>query len=101
MVMDTQEPPPHIPGLPENAYRLLRSGEVCEPIVPAESSVSEVSLRSILFGLAMTVTAVLQAWIGKRMPGFENSGRGGNWTGLAVFAALGAAVCLDARRQKS
>jgi putative OPT family oligopeptide transporter len=42
-------------GLPENAFRELKPGEVYRPIVPPESKVPEVSARSILFGLAMTV----------------------------------------------
>jgi putative OPT family oligopeptide transporter len=42
-------------GLPENAYRELKPGEVYRPIVPPESTIPEVSSRSIVFGLAMTV----------------------------------------------
>jgi putative OPT family oligopeptide transporter len=53
--METQETPQLIAGLPENAYRPLNPGESYEPIVPAEASVAEVSLRSIVFGLTMTV----------------------------------------------
>src|SRR5262247_2419952 len=41
-------------GLPENAYRELKPGEAYRPIVPPESTVSEVTSRSILFGFAMT-----------------------------------------------
>jgi len=40
--------------LPENAYRELAPGEVYEPIVPDAAEVREVTLRSIVFGLAMT-----------------------------------------------
>lgn len=42
-------------GLPENAYRELKPGEIYEPIIPAQHEVREVSARSIAFGLAMTV----------------------------------------------
>lgn len=47
--------PQRIPGLPENAYRPLKEGEKYEPLVPADKPVPEVSTRSVLFGLAMTV----------------------------------------------
>src|SRR5512136_1848485 len=53
--METPEVPQPIPGLPENAYRPLKPGESYEPIVPADTALAEVSLRSVLFGLAMTV----------------------------------------------
>jgi putative OPT family oligopeptide transporter len=46
---------PQIEGLPENAYRPLEPGETYEPLVPAASPVPEVTLRSILLGLGMTV----------------------------------------------
>ena len=41
--------------LPDNAYRELAPGERYEPIVPAAASVPEVTARSIVFGLLMTV----------------------------------------------
>ena len=41
-------------SLPENAYRELRPGEAYEPLVSASAPVSEVTRRSILFGLIMT-----------------------------------------------
>ncbi|MBN1443080.1 MAG: OPT/YSL family transporter, partial [Planctomycetes bacterium] len=41
--------------LPENAYRELGPGERYTPMVPAEVTVPELSLRSILFGIAMNV----------------------------------------------
>jgi putative OPT family oligopeptide transporter len=41
-------------GLPDNAYRELAPGERYEPIVPAASTVPEVTARSIGFGLVMT-----------------------------------------------
>ena len=41
-------------GLPDNAYRELAPGERYEPIVPAASSVPEITTRSIVFGLIMT-----------------------------------------------
>ncbi len=41
-------------GLPENAFRELTTGETYRPIVPAVSSMPEVTARSILFGFAMT-----------------------------------------------
>jgi len=41
--------------LPENAYRELSAGEIYRPVVAPDSAMAEVSLRSIAFGLAMTV----------------------------------------------
>src|SRR5258706_541220 len=41
-------------GLPGNAYRELAAGEVYVPIVPADAKVTEVTARSIVFGLVMT-----------------------------------------------
>jgi len=41
-------------GLPSNAYRELAAGERYEPIVPAASTIAEVTWRSIIFGLVMT-----------------------------------------------
>jgi OPT family oligopeptide transporter len=41
--------------LPENAYRELKPGETYEPMVPAGARVPEVSLRSVLFGIAMNI----------------------------------------------
>jgi putative OPT family oligopeptide transporter len=40
-------------GLPENVYRELKEGESYRPIIPAETSVLEVTVRSVLFGLFM------------------------------------------------
>ncbi|MBZ5640695.1 MAG: OPT/YSL family transporter [Acidobacteriia bacterium] len=42
-------------SLPENAYRELAPGETYVPLIPPTSRVPEVTLRSIAFGLAMTV----------------------------------------------
>ncbi|UCF68789.1 MAG: oligopeptide transporter, OPT family [Acidobacteriota bacterium] len=42
-------------GLPENAFRELREGESYAPVISDEQRVTEVSLRSILIGLVMTV----------------------------------------------
>jgi putative OPT family oligopeptide transporter len=47
--------------LPESAYRELAPGEVYRPVVPVESTAQEVSARSILFGLGMTVLFSLAA----------------------------------------
>jgi putative OPT family oligopeptide transporter len=44
-----------IPGLPDNAYRPLAPGETYQPLIAPERVVAEVTLRSIVFGLAMTV----------------------------------------------
>ncbi|MBP7146586.1 MAG: oligopeptide transporter, OPT family [Acidobacteria bacterium] len=41
-------------GLPANAYTELKPGEVYRPIVPPGARLTEVSTRSIVFGLAMT-----------------------------------------------
>jgi putative OPT family oligopeptide transporter len=47
----------HVPshGLPENAFRELRPGETYQPIVPPASAPPEVTLRSIVVGLGMTL----------------------------------------------
>jgi len=42
-------------GLPENAYRLLKKGEVYIPYVPAEKIVKEITVRSVLIGSLMAV----------------------------------------------
>ncbi len=52
--MSEPTPPPPFHGLPDNAFRELNAGEVYRPIVPAGSSMPEVSVRSVLFGFAMT-----------------------------------------------
>ena len=44
-----------IAGLPENAYRPLAPDEMYRPLIAPERAVPEVTLRSIVFGLAMTV----------------------------------------------
>jgi putative OPT family oligopeptide transporter len=41
--------------LPENAFRELKPGESYTPIVPPDKPVPEITARSIVFGLAMTV----------------------------------------------
>jgi len=46
------EPVPSV-KMPENAYRELQPGEVYAPIVPASTSIPEVTGRSVAFGLAM------------------------------------------------
>ncbi|HHI68266.1 MAG TPA: hypothetical protein ENJ97_02965, partial [Planctomycetes bacterium] len=51
--------------LPENAYRPLRPGEVYQPVVPASSSVAEVTIRSLTYGVVLTaVFAAAAAYIG-------------------------------------
>ncbi len=42
-------------SLPDNAYRELKPGETYEPVIPASRAVREVTVRSVAFGLAMTV----------------------------------------------
>jgi putative OPT family oligopeptide transporter len=44
-----------IPGLPENAYRPLKPGESYEPLIAAHQTVPEVTTRSTLLGLGMTL----------------------------------------------
>jgi putative OPT family oligopeptide transporter len=41
--------------LPDNARRELKPGEVYEPVVPPGAVIPEVTNRSVLFGIAMTV----------------------------------------------
>lgn len=42
-------------GLPENAYRELKPGEVYTPVITAEMHVPEVTRRSIVFGAVMII----------------------------------------------
>ena len=51
---DSQDEPQRIPGLPDNAYRPLEPGEAYRPLVPAEKTIPEVTLRTVVLGLAMT-----------------------------------------------
>jgi len=45
----------HELGLPENARRELKPGEIYTPVIPQEKGVLEVTLRSVTFGFLMTV----------------------------------------------
>ncbi len=58
-MQDSSSKPTH--GLPENAFRELAPGETYKPLVPADASVPEVTTRSILFGLGMTLVFSLAA----------------------------------------
>jgi putative OPT family oligopeptide transporter len=58
-MQDPSSKPAH--GLPENAFRELAPGETYKPLVPADASVPEVTKRSILFGLGMTLVFSLAA----------------------------------------
>ncbi len=42
-------------GLPENAYSELKPGETYTPIIPADSSIPEITFRSVIIGIIMTV----------------------------------------------
>lgn len=42
-------------GLPENAFRELKQGEQYTPMVPPDLRMPEVTIRSIIFGLIMTI----------------------------------------------
>jgi len=42
-------------SLPENAYRPLKPGETYSPIVPAEAKLPELTMRSIVWGVAFCV----------------------------------------------
>ena len=44
-----------VQGLPENAYRELKEGEVYEPIMSPKKSYKEVNFYSVSFGLLMTI----------------------------------------------
>jgi putative OPT family oligopeptide transporter len=44
-----------IPGLPENAYRPLKPGESYKPLIAAHQTVPEVTARSTVLGLGMTL----------------------------------------------
>ena len=54
-VMDDTPSVQPIQGLPENAYRPLAAGETYQPLIGPEQVVPEVTWRSVVFGLAMTV----------------------------------------------
>ena len=41
--------------LPENAYRELKLGEVYKPVIGPDEKVPEVTARSVIFGLTMTI----------------------------------------------
>jgi putative OPT family oligopeptide transporter len=56
---ETGSPPVH--GLPENAFRELAAGETYRPLVPASKIMPDVTLRSVLFGLGMTLLFSLAA----------------------------------------
>jgi len=47
--------------LPENAYRELKPGETYVPMVPSDVAAPEVTLRSVLFGLAMNIVFAMAA----------------------------------------
>lgn len=42
-------------ALPDNAFRELKDGETYRPVIPPEGRVAEISVRSVAFGLGMTV----------------------------------------------
>ena len=44
-----------VTGLPENAYRELKEGEVYKPLMPANKPVKEVTIWSVGWGLIMTI----------------------------------------------
>jgi len=47
--------PEKVKGIPENAYRPLKEGEVYEPIMSAEKTYPEVNTWSVVWGLVMAV----------------------------------------------
>ncbi len=44
-----------VKGLPENAYRELKDGEIYEPIMSPQQTVPEVNFRSVFWGLLMAI----------------------------------------------
>ena len=52
--MDSEQSKPLV-GLPENAFRELEPGEKYIPITPSEVATAETSMRSIIFGICMTL----------------------------------------------
>jgi putative OPT family oligopeptide transporter len=42
-------------SLPENAYKVLRDGEVYRPLVPASERAPEATLRSVLWGVSLCI----------------------------------------------
>ncbi len=47
--------PEKVKGIPENAYRPLKEGEIYEPIMSAEKTYPEVNVWSVVWGLFMAV----------------------------------------------
>lgn len=55
-------------SLPDNAYRELRPGEECHPVMPAASRPKEVTLYSVLFGIVMAIVfSAAAAYLGLRV----------------------------------
>ena len=50
-----EEEKPDIKGMPENAFRELAKGETYQPVIPPQASVLEVTVRSVVVGLAMGI----------------------------------------------
>jgi len=64
--MEHKEEP--IAGLPENAFRELKEGENYEPLMPAQKTVPEVTLWSVLWGVLMAVLfSAASAYLGLKV----------------------------------
>ena len=64
-----------IKGLPENAYRPLKKGEVYVPYVSADKSTHEVTARSVVLGIVMAVIFSFSACYLGLVAGHAASGR--------------------------
>ena len=86
-----------IPGLPENAYRPLAPDERYQPVIAPERVVPEVTVRSIVFGLAMTVLfSAAAAFIALKLgQGIETA------IPIAILAVGGSALVAQLGRRPS
>ena len=64
----SQESTGEVKGLPENAYRELKEGEVYEPTMPVLSNPPEITPYSLIFGLIMAVVfSAAAAYLGLKI----------------------------------
>ena len=60
--------PERVKGIPENAYRPLKEGEVYEPVMSAEKTYPEVNKWSVLWGLVMAIVfSAAAAYLGLKI----------------------------------
>jgi len=60
--------PEKVKGIPENAYRPLKEGEIYEPIMSAQKNYPEVTVWSVVWGLVMAVVfSAAAAYLGLKI----------------------------------